>query len=145
MPFRRTTIPALGCSLSNVMAYPSSADEDGQEFALDEYHRLGGTCLHIHHEGGGVHSRRATGQWLQRRGLRAEFFLCSQICHAGWDSASQCAIDRFKPEAVSEDIEADLELLATSYLDLVYLDNNPQAPVEPVIDALWRARLPAEK
>ena len=138
MTFRRITMPTLGCTLSNVMADPSSAAGDGQELALDEYFQLGGNCIHLHDEGGGVHSRSATGQWLQRRGLRAEFFLCTQICHAGWDSVRQCAIDRFKPEAVSEDIEIDLELLATKYLDLVYVDDNPQAPLEPVIGALCR-------
>jgi aryl-alcohol dehydrogenase-like predicted oxidoreductase len=70
--------------------------------------------------------------------LRAEFFLCAQICHAGWDSFGKHPIDRFTPEAVSEDIDSDLELLATNCLDLVYLDDNPQAPVEPVIVALNR-------
>ena len=120
------------------MAHPSSAEEDAPELALDEYRQLGGNCIHLHDEGDGVHSRRATGQWLERRGLRAEFFLCTQICHAGWDSVGDRAIDRFKPEAVGEDIDADLELLATKYLDLVYLDDNPQAPLEPVIEALCR-------
>jgi aryl-alcohol dehydrogenase-like predicted oxidoreductase len=120
------------------MAHPSSAEQDGVELAFDEYHSLGGNCIHLHDEGGGVHSRRATGQWLQRRGIRAEFFLCTQICHAGWDSVGQSAIDRFTPEAIGEDIGTDLELLATRYLDLVYLDDNPQSPLEPVIEALSR-------
>ena len=120
------------------MAHPSSVGEDGQELALDQYLQLGGNCIHLHDEGGGVHSRRATGQWLQRRGLRTDFFLCSQICHAGWDSTGQCAMDRFTPEAVTEDIDSDLELVATDYLDLVYLDDNPNVPVEPVIIELCR-------
>lgn len=64
--------------------------------------------------------------------------MCTQICHAGWDSIGQRAIDRFTPEAVREDIDTDLELLAVKHLDLVYLDDNPQAPPEPVIEALCR-------
>jgi 1-deoxyxylulose-5-phosphate synthase len=138
MAFRQIEIPALGRRLSNVMAHPSSAAADRHERGLDEYHRLGGNCLHLHGEGGEVHSRRAAGQWLERRSLRREFFLCTQICHAGWDDAAHRPIDRFTGDAVREDIDTDLELLATEYLDLVYLDDNPLAPLEPAIEALGR-------
>jgi 1-deoxyxylulose-5-phosphate synthase len=120
------------------MAHPSSADADTHQFALDEYVRLGGNCIHLHGEGGEVHSRLATGQWLQSNGLRSEFFLCSQICHDGWDDLASRAIDRFTAQAVSEDIGTDLELLRTEYLDLVYLDDRPQMPLEPVIEAVGR-------
>ncbi|HEY3836291.1 MAG TPA: aldo/keto reductase [Bryobacteraceae bacterium] len=44
----------------------------------------------------------------------------------------------FTPEGVSEDIDADLELLATDYLDLVYLDDNPEARPESVIEEIGR-------
>src|SRR5580704_17386064 len=123
MALRRITIPALACALSNVMAHPSSAEEDGQDLALEEYRQLGGNCIHLHDEGGGLHSRRAAGKWLNRNGVRSEFFLCTQICHAGWDSICKRAIDRFTPEAVCQDIDTDLELLAVKHLDLVYLDD----------------------
>ena len=136
MAFRRIEIPSLGRALSNVMAHPSSADADGHEAALDEYLRLGGNCIHLHGEGGEVHSRIATGQWLRRDSLRREFFLCTQICHAGWDSIGQCAIDRFNAKAVKEDIDTELQLLGTEYLDLAYLDDNPQAPLESVLEAI---------
>ena len=77
------------------------------------HHRRLSNIIHVHGEGGELHTRRVTGQWLQRRGLRGKFFLCSQICHAGWDPAARRSIDRFTPEAISEDVNADLELLGT--------------------------------
>ncbi len=80
----------------------------------------------------------ATGEWLRGNGLRAEFFLCSQICHDGWDESAHRAIDRFTPQAVSDDVDTDLELLGTEYLDLVYLDDSPETPLEPVIEAIGR-------
>jgi aryl-alcohol dehydrogenase-like predicted oxidoreductase len=136
MPFRRIEIPTLNRTLSNVMAHPSSADPDSHKAGLEQYLLLGGNCIHLHGEGGESHSRRATGRWLAQRGLRPEFFLCTQICHDGWDEAAGVAIDRFTAAAVAEDINADLELLGTEYLDFVYLDDNPQASFQPVLEAI---------
>jgi aryl-alcohol dehydrogenase-like predicted oxidoreductase len=136
MPFRQIEIPALRRKLCNIMAHPSSANPEATEPGLDEYSRLGGNCIHCHGEGGETHSRRITGQWLQSRGLRTEFFVCTQICHEGWDEAAQLSIDRFTAAGVREDVATDLDLLATDYLDLIYLDDSPQAPLEPVIDAV---------
>src|SRR5258708_6264092 len=138
MPFRHIEIPSLSRSLSNVMAHPSSAEPGALDFGLEEYRRLGGNCIHLHGEGDETHSRSATGQWLRSHGLRSEFFVCTQICHDRWDDTAKRAIDRFTPEAVSEDVATDLELLGTPYLDLVYLDDNPRAPCEPVIEAIGR-------
>jgi aryl-alcohol dehydrogenase-like predicted oxidoreductase len=58
--------------------------------------------------------------------------------HEAWDNIAHRAIDRFTAQAVSEDIDTDLELLATNYLDFVYLDDSPDAPLEPVIEAIGR-------
>src|SRR5437763_1862276 len=118
------------------MAHPSSADPDTHERGLDTYRRLGGNCIHLHGEGDEQHSRRATGEWLGKHRLRPEFFLCAQICHSGWDAVAGRSIDRFAPEAAGEDTGADLELLRTDCLDLVYLDDNPESPLEPVFEAL---------
>jgi aryl-alcohol dehydrogenase-like predicted oxidoreductase len=138
MPLRQIDIPSLGRRLSNVMAHPSSADEDTHEAGLDEYRRLGGNCIHLHGEGGETHSRRAVGQWLRRHRLRPDFFLATQICHDGWDETTELTIVRLTPEAVSEDIATDLELLGTSYLDFVYFADDPRAALEPVIEAIAR-------
>src|SRR3954471_803030 len=135
MSYRRIEIPSLNCSLSNIMVCPSSADETSEQ-ALEEYFRLGGNCIHCHGEGGEIHSRRETGHWLHRNGLRREFFLCTQICHEGWDEVGHHSIDRFTPEGVRDDVAKDLELLATEYLDLVYLDDNRLAPLESVVEVI---------
>ena len=138
MSFRQIEVPALKRTLSSIMAHASSAHFEELQRSLDEYVRLGGNCIHLHGEGGETHTRNATGQWLRRCGLRAEFFLCTQICHDGWDEAGGRSVDRFTVSAVSEDIEADLELLGTEYLDLVYLDDRPQAPFEAIFEAIGR-------
>jgi aryl-alcohol dehydrogenase-like predicted oxidoreductase len=136
MPIRRLTVPSLGRSLSNLMAAPSSAEPATHEAGQDAYHRMGGNCLHLHGEGGETHSRSATGDWLRTRGLRPEFFLCTQICHDEWDESTNSSIDRFTAGAIREDIAADMELLKTAFVDLVYLDDRPGTPFEPIIDAL---------
>jgi aryl-alcohol dehydrogenase-like predicted oxidoreductase len=136
MPFRQINLPSLGLPLSNVMACPSSAEPDSHESGLEEYDRLGGNGIHLHGEGGETHSRRAVGRWLERRGRRADLFLCARICHEGWDAVARCAIDRLTPEAVIADITADLALLGTDYLDLVYVANAPGRSCDPVIEAI---------
>jgi len=138
MPFRRIEVPSLGWQLSNLMAAPSSAAPETHKDGLDAYHRLGGNCFHLHGEGGETHSREAIGRWLRHRSLRTRSFVCTQICHDAWDDQRQCPIDRFTAEAVAEDVAADLDLLGTHYLDLVYLDDTPDMPVEPVLEALGR-------
>src|SRR5579862_3566568 len=108
MPFRLIEIPSLGRALTNIMAAPSSAEPETHAAGLDRYRALGGNCIHLHGEGGETHTRRATGEWLRDNGLRTEFFVCTQICHEGWDEAAARPIDRFTAEAVAEDIDADL-------------------------------------
>src|SRR5262249_1001442 len=125
MPFRQIEIPAIGRKLSNIMAHPASADAAPGEWEFEEYFRHAGNCFHCHGEGGETRTKRATGRWLRSRGLRSESFVCTQICHEGWDENEQRAIDRFTPEGLQQDIAQDLELLETEYLDLVYLDDNP--------------------
>ncbi len=136
MPIRRVELPSLGRSLSNLMAAPSSAQPDTHEAGLDAYRSLGGNAIHLHGEGGEEHSRRVVGEWLRSRGVRAEFFICTQICHDSWDEVEKKPIYRFAPEAVREDVIADLQLLGADYLDLVYLDDHPSRPFESVIEAL---------
>ena len=117
------------------MLSPSSDAATMEERAFENYLRLGGDSIHLHGEGGEVSGRKAVGAWLSRRGLRPRFFLCSQICHDGWNEVEQRPIDRFSPQAVLEDISTDLDLLATEYLDLVYFDDRPGVSFEPVIEA----------
>ena len=51
-------------------------------------------------------------------------------------TATQQPINRFTPEAVQQDIATDLQLIGTDFLDLVYLDDRPHLPFEPVIEAI---------
>jgi aryl-alcohol dehydrogenase-like predicted oxidoreductase len=141
MPIRSINCPALACNLTNLMGAPSSsATPDAHQAGLDFYRKLGGNCLHLHGEGGETLSRLATGEWLNDHQLRSQFFLCAQICHDDWDEANRVEINRFNGAAVQEDIEEHLDLIRTNYLDLVYLDDSPDQPFEPVLDAIVHAQ-----
>jgi aryl-alcohol dehydrogenase-like predicted oxidoreductase len=135
MPLRQIEIPRFGRRLSNIMACPSSAVPDSHVPGLELFQKLGGNCIHLHGEGGETHSRTAIGEWLARRKVRPDFFLCTQICHEGWDAVAERTIDRCTAAAVDEDISTDLELLGTEYLDLVYIANPPKS-TEAIVDAI---------
>lgn len=132
----RIYAPSLGRSLSAIMALPSSAHPDKHIDGLELYAGWGGDALHLHGEGGEIHSRQVTGEWLTAGANRDAFFLCTQICHDAWDEEAQSEINRFLPEAVHDDLELDLRLLGTSYVDMVYLDDRPNENLEPVIEAI---------
>jgi aryl-alcohol dehydrogenase-like predicted oxidoreductase len=136
MPFRQISIPSLGRSLSNVMAGLSSAEPESHETGLDAFRKLGGNAVHVHGEGGETHSRTALGRWLARHNLRGEIFVCTQVCHEGWDAVAEKTIDRFTAEALRADIAADLALIETRYLDLVYAANVTDSGIAPFIDAM---------
>jgi aryl-alcohol dehydrogenase-like predicted oxidoreductase len=137
MPLRQIEVPQFGRRLSNIMACPSSAVAESHLPGLELFHKLGGNCIHLHGEGGETHSRTATGEWLARRKVRSDFFLCTQICHEGWDPVAERAIERCTAVAVEEDISTDLELLGIEYLDLVYIANPPRS-TEAIVDAIAR-------
>ncbi len=118
------------------MAALSSARIETHEPGLELFRSIGGSLIHLHGEGGEQHSRKAAGEWLARNGLRSQFILCSQICHDDWDESLQQPILRFTPDAVREDISADLHLLGCDVLDLVYLDDHAELDFKPVIDAM---------
>ncbi|HVZ30625.1 MAG TPA: aldo/keto reductase [Asticcacaulis sp.] len=118
------------------MASLSSAESESHERGLDLFRRLGGNCLHVHGEGGETHSRIALGRWLRKYDLRAEMFVCTQVCHDGWDPMTKRTIDRFTADALYEDIDADLELLETDYLDLVYAANAKDTGIAAFVDAM---------
>jgi len=120
------------------MAHPSSSYGEAHEVALQTYHRQSGNALHLHGEGGEVHSRRETGAWLRAHRLRQSYFVCTQICHDDWDETNKQPINSFTPRAVHDDITTDLDLIGTDFLDMVYLDDRPELAFEPVIEAIGR-------
>jgi aryl-alcohol dehydrogenase-like predicted oxidoreductase len=136
MPFRHIPVPSVGRSLSNIMAGLSSAAPESHEAGLDAFHRLGGNCLHVHGEGGETHSRAALGCWLRKHDVRQDMFICTQVCHDGWDATAEETTDRFTPEALREDIAADLALIETGYLDLVYAASVTDSGLASFIDAM---------
>src|SRR5579872_7353341 len=136
MAITNVQVPSLGRRLSRLMANPSSALPDTHIAGLDAYHQMGGNCIYLHGEGGETHSREATGQWLRERGRRSEFFLCTQVCHDDWDEANGRSVDRFTAAALKQDVARDLELIGIRQIDLVGLSDKPNAPLEPIMDAI---------
>ncbi len=118
------------------MAHPSSAADTNVSANLLAYHQRGGNALHLHGEGGETHSRIAAGEWLATHECRELFFICTQVCHDDWDETAQLPIDRFTPEAFQQDIATDMALIGTRYLDMVYLDDRPNLPYEPIVQAI---------
>ncbi len=136
--FAHVYVSSLNRHLSRLVANPSSSGPNTHETGLDAYRESGGNCIYLHGEGGETHSREATARWLRDRGLRNEFFLCTQICHDDWDAIHSRPIDRFTSHAVAEDVTKDLSLMGIDHLDLVCLGDNPASSFEPVFDALTR-------
>ncbi len=137
MQLKQIYSQSLNRNMSNIMAAPSSAKPETRLAGFDEYYRLGGNCQHLHGEGGEMHSRIETGRWLRDHNLRSDFFLCTQICHDDWNESAQQPIVRFTSEYIVDDIRIDLDLIGTDYLDLVYLDDRPHLPFEPILDLLF--------
>jgi aryl-alcohol dehydrogenase-like predicted oxidoreductase len=119
-----------------IMAALSSAQPETHQDGLNLFRHKGGSMLHLHGEGGETHSRKAAGEWLNQHDLRSQFTVCTQICHDDWDEANQSPIVRFTPEGAAEDIAADLQLIRSSYVDVVYLDDHSELPFEPIIEFL---------
>jgi aryl-alcohol dehydrogenase-like predicted oxidoreductase len=109
--------------------------------SLYRFFAAGGNAIHLHGEGGEEESRIAAGEWMKETGSRSKMFVCTQVCHEGWNDAAQVEIDRLTPAAIEEDIARDLDLLQTDYLDFVYFScDGSQAPVEPLMDTLEEQR-----
>jgi len=138
---RSVSIPSLSKQMSALTLNLSSRPGAPRAQSLDRFFAGGGNTLHLHGEGGEEESRKAAGEWIATTGSRQAMFVCTQICHEGWDEAAQVEIDRLTPAAIVEDIAHDLDLLQTDYLDFVYFScDSPKAPVEPLMDALQEQR-----
>lgn len=142
MKFRTVYSQSLNRHLSSVMAAPASMDAERELGALlDEYRTLGGDCLHLHGEGGETRSREATGRWIRKRELRSQMFVCTAICHAGWNKQLARPIHRLNPASIADDISTDLALLRTDYLDLVCLsEDDPSITIRDVLEPLIAER-----
>jgi aryl-alcohol dehydrogenase-like predicted oxidoreductase len=132
----QVAIPSLRRSVSCLMAHPSSAEAESHEPGLEKYRALGGNCIYLHGEGGETHSREAVGRWLNQHRLRDEFVICATICHDDWDEERKRPINRFTAPAVAQDIRTDLDLLNTSYLDLVDVGDHLTSVFEPMLEAI---------
>ena len=104
---------------------------------FDEFVELGGNCIHMHGEGGETISRKNVASWIERRNNRDKMVLLFQICHGHDETTSRLAESRFSPMCVANDIEENLALLKTDYLDLVVLGgDNERIPASDIIEVL---------
>lgn len=116
--------------------YKEHSDDD-----FDQFVTQGGNCIHMHGEGGEVISRTNVSNWMQRRKNRESLSLIFQICHGHEESTDDIEKSRFSKSNVSDDIEENLSLLKTDYLDLVILGgDNEKIPVNEIIDVVENER-----
>ena len=142
MALRRIKLPGCDFPLSVLMGAPSSANFETHAKGLEAFRQLGGNCIHLHGEGGETHSRQFVGDWLRKSNTDSPFYVCTQICHDQWDAVNGRSIMRFSSDAVHEDVAMDLLLTDLGQINMVYLDDRPTMPFEPVFDALheeWAA------
>lgn len=135
--FPTVRIPGLNRDIGRIMLAARPFPQEPHAATLDRFLAVGGNAIHLHGEGGETLSREAVGAWMQDRQTREQVVLCSQICHDGWDEATQTEFDRLTPEGIEEDISHDLALLQTNALDVVYLScDMPTTPVAAILESL---------
>ena len=124
-------------SISPLIIGPHCVSKAHDDKDFDDFVELGGNCFYLHGEGGETQTRENVASWIKRLGIRDDLVLFFQICHGHDEVTSVLEESRFSPKSVSDDIEDNLNLLDTDYLDLVVLGgDNENIPAAEIIDVL---------
>ena len=85
-------------------------------------------------------SEKAIGSWLAAHpGTREKLVLCTKGGHYRFSDPKKAS--RVRPECIREDLEKSLVNLGTDHIDLYWLHrDDPEYPVEPLMDELFRAQ-----
>ena len=132
-------ISIQGCRhlISPLIIGPHCVSKPHDDKDFDDFVELGGNCFYLHGEGGETQTRKNVASWIKRLGIRDDLVLFFQICHGHDEVTSVLEESRFSPKSVSDDIEENLNLLDTDYLDLVVLGgDNENIPAAEIIDVL---------
>lgn len=116
-------------------------DQAASNAILDQYAALGGNFIDTARSYGdwmpdapAGASERAIGAWLKTRN-RADFVIATK--GGFFDMRVGDYRNRVTPEDIAQDLAQSLDHLGVDSIDLYFLHmDNPEAPVEPLIDAL---------
>jgi aryl-alcohol dehydrogenase-like predicted oxidoreductase len=123
----------------------SAVDQGCSDLALDSFVELGGNFIDTARMYGDWNptapvaaSEQAVGDWLRRRRVSG---LVVATKGGGLDFRVGDWRNRVTPEDLAQDIAESLEHLGVRTIDLYWLHaDNPQAPVGPIMDALFQHR-----
>ncbi len=106
--------------------------DEGESFALlNQVYELGCNTIDTAHVYSGGESERVIGKWMKERGLREEITIITKGAAHSKDR------HRMTPFDIASDLHDSLARLKTDYIDLYLLHrDDPEVPVEPIIDAL---------
>lgn len=132
---RYAEIPGVNKPFSRVIQgstmIGSDLDESNSFALLDQVYELGCNTIdtaHVYSNGG---SERIIGKWLQTRGLRDQILIITKGAAHSEDRR------RMTPFDIASDLYDSLARLNVDCIDLYFLHrDDPDVPVEPIIDAL---------
>lgn len=109
----------------------SDLDEARSFALLDQVYELGCNTIDTAHVYSDGNSERIIGRWMQTRGLRDNIVIITKGAAHSEDRR------RMTPFDITSDLHDSLARLKTNYVDLYLLHrDDPDAPVEPIIDIL---------
>lgn len=124
--------------------YGTSIDSKDAKDQLNRFVELGGNFLDTAHvygdwvPGTRGRSERVIGEWLNETGLRHDIIISTKGAHP---NISDMSISRVNPDDIEKDLDESLLRLNTDYIDMYFLHrDNPDIPVEEVLDTLEKAR-----
>jgi aryl-alcohol dehydrogenase-like predicted oxidoreductase len=128
-------IPGVKKSVSRVIQgstmLGSDLDEVSSFVLLDQVFELGCNTIDTAHVYSQGNSERIIGRWVQERGLRDQIVIITKGAAQSEDRR------RMTPFDIASDLHDSLARLKTDYVDLYLLHrDDPDVPVEPIIDAL---------
>lgn len=109
----------------------SDLDEANSFVLLDQVFELDCNTIDTAHVYSQGNSERIIGRWMQERGLRDQIVIITKGAAHSEDRR------RMTPFDIASDLHDSLARLKTDYIDLYLLHrDDPDVPVEPIIDAL---------
>jgi aryl-alcohol dehydrogenase-like predicted oxidoreductase len=133
---RYAEIPGVNKPVSRVIQgstmLGSDLDETNSFALLDQVYELGCNTIDTAHVYCGGDSERIIGKWIQARGLRDQMVIITKGAAHSEDRR------RMTPFDIASDLYDSLARLHVDCIDLYLLHrDDPDVPVEPIIDALY--------
>jgi aryl-alcohol dehydrogenase-like predicted oxidoreductase len=121
----------IACVVQGTTMIGSDLDEAESFTLLDQVYELGCNTIDTAHVYSNGNSERIIGKWMRARRLRDKIVIITKGAAHSDDRR------RMTPFDIASDLHDSLARLKTDYVDLYLLHrDDPNLPVEPIIDAL---------